>query len=107
MSSGKLGSLDLTTTNNTTLYSVPAATRSVANVSLCNRSSGTVRVRLAFSDTTTPGNEDWIEYDYPLLPNSSMERTGIVMDATNKYLVVRSDTANVISASAWGYEEAV
>lgn len=105
MASGKLGASDLAATTNTTVYTVPASTLSVVNISVCNRNAAVVAFRLAIAESATPGVEDYIEYDTSLGANSSFERTGIVIDAT-KLVVAYSDTANV-SVVVWGYEEVV
>ena len=52
-------------------------------------------VRIAVSSTTTPANADYLEYDTDLLSKGVLERTGLVMDSTNKYLVVRSSLTSV------------
>lgn len=104
MATGILGRADLSAATNTSLYTVPSAKVGVFNVSLCNRGSTTVSVRIALSNSGTPGTSDYIEYDYPLIAGGVLERTGIVMDAS-KVLVVYATAANV-SAVAWGYEEA-
>jgi hypothetical protein len=102
MATGRLGVADLAATTNTSLYTCPANTYAVVTVSICNRSGSTVTIRVSVSDSSTPANSEFIEYDQELLPNSVLERTGIVMDAT-KILVVRSSGASV-SAVVMGIE---
>jgi hypothetical protein len=107
MASGRLGAADLVATTDTSLYTVPASTLSVVNVSICNRGAVSVAVRIAVVDGAigVVANEDYIEFDTVIVANGVLERTGIVMAATHS-LLVRSDTANV-SAVAWGFEDAV
>ena len=63
MASGILGQSALGASSNTTVYTVPASTHAVVNVSILNRSSSTAStVRLAISATGSPGNAEWIEY---------------------------------------------
>jgi hypothetical protein len=62
---------------------------------MCNRGATTATVRIAVSSTTTPAAADYLEYDTDLLAKGVLERTGIVMDSTNKYLVVRSSLTSV------------
>jgi len=102
MATGRLGAQDLAAAANTTLYTVPVDTFAVVSVSLCNRSNQACNVRMAVSNTATPTNAEWIEYDTELLGKGVLERTGIVMDA-GKFLVVYSNAAGV-TAVAFGIE---
>ena len=95
MATGKLGAQDLSATTDTTVYTCPTDTFSVVTVSMCNRGATTATVRIAVSSTTTPAAADYLEYDTDLLSKGVLERTGIVMDSTNKYLVVRSSLTSV------------
>lgn len=94
MASGRLGNADLAATTNTTLYTVPANTFSVITVSFCNRGTSSVTLRLAVAATSTPGNDEWYEYDTVLSAKGVFERTGLVVDATKK-IIVYSSAANV------------
>jgi hypothetical protein len=102
MATGRLGAQDLAAAANTTLYTVPVDTFAVVSVSLCNRSNQACNVRMAVSNTATPSDAEWIEYDTELLGKGVLERTGIVMDA-GKFLVVYSNAAGV-TAVAFGIE---
>jgi hypothetical protein len=95
MATGKLGAQDLAATTDTTAYTCPTDTFAVVTVSMCNRGATTATVRIAVSSTTTPAAADYLEYDTDLLAKGVLERTGIVMDSTNKYLVVRSSLTSV------------
>lgn len=102
MASGILGSADLAATTNTTLYTVPATTFTVATVSICNRGPSSVLVRLSLSATASPAANEYIEYDITIPPKGVIERTGLVLDAA-KLIVVYSSAASV-SAVAFGIE---
>lgn len=103
MATGILGTpADLAATTNTTIYTCPSTTFSVATVSICNRNASSVTVRLAVSTSATPGNAEWIEYGTTIPANAVLERTGLVLDA-GKYIVAYSSTANV-SVVAYGIE---
>lgn len=104
MSSGRLGSADLSADTDTTIYTTPAATLTVATVSLCNRNSASVAVRLAVAATATPAADEYVEYDAVVPGNGVLERTGIVLDA-NRLIVARTSVGGV-SAVAFGIEEA-
>lgn len=104
MATGRLGVADLSATTNTTVYTCPASTFTVASVSICNRNSTTVTVRLAVAASSTPSASEYLEYDVQLLANGVLERTGLVLDA-GKLLVAYSSAANV-SVVAMGIETA-
>jgi hypothetical protein len=102
MPTGLLGQAALAAATNTTLYTVPTTTFTVLGVSLCNRGTTAVAVRIALANAATPTNAEWIEYDVQIGANGVLERTGIMMNAA-KQLVVYASNANV-SASAFGIE---
>lgn len=104
MATGRLGVADLSATTNTTVYTCPASTFTVASVSICNRNSTTVTVRLALAASGTPTASEYLEYDVQLLANGVIERTGIVLDS-GKLLVAYASAANV-SVVAMGIETA-
>ena len=94
MATGRLGTANITTTSNTSVYTVPATTFSVVSVNVVNRSSSaSANIRIAVASSGTPGIDEYIEYDSALVANGVLERTGIVMDA-GKILVVQTPTAS-------------
>jgi hypothetical protein len=102
MATGRLGIADLAAVTNTTVYTVPATTFTVATLSICNRSASAITVRVAIASAATPANSEFIEFDVQILAKGVLERTGIVMDA-GKLLVVRSSSIDV-SAVVYGIE---
>ena len=106
MATGRLGHLDIAATTYTDLYTVPADTFSVATVSLVNRTSSNITVRVAITTTGagsgSPNNSEFIEYDVTLAPKGVLERTGLVIDA-GKIISVYASAVGV-SAMAMGIE---
>ena len=105
MATGRLGTQDLAATTYTTLYQVPADTFTVATVSLCNRTSSAINVRIAVTTAaapSAPSNGEFVEYDVALQGNGVLERTGLVLDASKYVSVYASGTG--ISAVAYGIE---
>jgi hypothetical protein len=105
MATGRLGTANITTTSNTTLYTVPASTFSVVSINIVNRSSSAAAlVRVAVSSSASPAADEYIEYDSSLVANGVIERTGIVMD-TGKLIVVQTPTATpTLSVVVYGIE---
>ena len=105
MATGRLGAANITTTADTTVYTVPATTFSVVSVNVVNRSSSAAaQIIIAISSSATPSLAEYIEYDASLVANGVLERTGIVMDAT-KLIVVQTPTATpALSVVVYGIE---
>jgi hypothetical protein len=105
MATGRLGTANITTTSNTTLYTVPASTFSVVSVNIVNRSSSAAAlIRVAVSSSASPAADEYIEYDASLVANGVIERTGIVMD-TGKLIVVQTPTGTpTLSVVVYGIE---
>lgn len=102
MASGILGQSALLATTNTTVYTVPSATTASFTVSICNRNSTAVAIRLAVAASSSPTTAEWVEYDATVPSNGVLERTGIVAQAT-KQVVAYSDSSGV-SVSVYGFE---
>lgn len=105
MASGRLGAADLLIGTSTEIYTVPADTVATVSVNFCNRNASNVSIRLALLDgpIATLSNEDYIEFGTPIQLNEVLERTGIVMAATQT-IVAYSDSSNV-TVQVWGWEE--
>lgn len=102
MSTGRLGVSIIPATTNTTVYTVPTGYYTVCNVSITNRNTTSITVRLAMASTTSPSLQEWIEYDTTIVGKGVFERTGLVLDA-GLNIVVYSDTANV-GCTVYGIE---
>ena len=106
MASGILGQSALAATTNTTVYTVPASTHAVVNISVVNRSAAAAAaVRLALSTTGSPGNAEWIEYDVSVPKNGVLERTAISLNASKN--IVAYTAGSDVSVSVYGIEQAV
>lgn len=103
MATGILGTpQDLAAATDTTIYTCPSSTFTVATVSICNRGTSDATVRVAVSGSGTPSNADYLEFDTVLSAKGVLERTGIVLQA-GKLIVVRSSATDV-NAIAYGIE---
>jgi hypothetical protein len=102
MATGRLASEDLAAGTITTVYETPASTYTVASVNIVNRGTQPTVINLAIADLDTPTLGEYIEFETELLPKNILERTGIVLGASQK-IVARSSQANV-SLVAFGIE---
>lgn len=103
MATGILGQSAPAAATNTTVYTVPSGKVASFSVSIVNRGSSQMAIRLAISATATPTNSEWIEYDAILAPRDVLERGGLVAQA-GENIVVYADTASA-SVSVYGFEE--
>jgi hypothetical protein len=105
MATGRLGTANITTTTDTTIYTVPSSTFSVVSVSICNRNTTTAAtIRVAICSSATPAAGEYIEYDTSLVASGVVERTGIVMDAGKILVVTVSSATPTVSVVAMGIE---
>lgn len=100
-----LGQSSPSATTETDLYTVPAATSTIASsIIVCNRSAvlSTFRVSIAVGGGAT-ANKDYIYYDLPLGANDTFIATiGVTLAATDKVKVYSSNTN--LSFSLYGSE---
>ena len=102
MATGRLAAVDVSATTNTTTYTCPAATYAVVSLNICNRGATTAALRIAIADADAPTAGEYIEYDVDVFSQNVIERTGIVLAATQR-IVVYSSAAS-ISAVVVGIE---
>jgi hypothetical protein len=104
MANGLLASADITSANvDTMLYQPTAAKTGSFSVSLANRTSGIINIRIALTTTGSVSNQAYIIYDLPLYPNEAYERSGLAL-VSGQYIYVRASAVGV-SALVWGYED--
>lgn len=92
-----LARLSATATSEHQLYQVPASTEALCSVMVCNQNATAVKVRIgvyASGETIGSTPAAFIEYDSSIAANGVLERTGILLSATER-IGVRSDTGNV------------
>lgn len=103
MASGTLGQAAPSATTNTVVYTVAGTSLASMNVNILNRGSTAVSVRLAIAASSTPTDQEYLEYDFSIPANGILERTGLLA-TTGKMVVVYASNANT-SVNVYGYEE--
>jgi hypothetical protein len=104
MATGRLGVSAIPAAQLTTVYTVPTGQYTVLNVSLTNRNTSAITMRMAISSTATPNIQEYIEYDTVIVPLGVFERTGLVLNA-GLNIVVYTSAANV-GCTIYGIETA-
>ena len=102
MATGRLGAANITTSSPATVYEVPADTFAVVSVNIVNRLNTPQTIRLAAAAIASPTDAEWIEYDVEVDPKGVIERTGLILAATQK-VVVRGSTGQ-LSVVVFGIE---
>jgi len=104
MASGRMASLDITNAaTDTQLYACPSNKTASFTLTMVNRSASQVTVRVALTDTTSVGADEYIAYEQIIYPGEAYERSGLVL-TQGQFVFVRS-SATGVNAVMYGYEE--
>ena len=90
MATGSLVAANLTAVSLNTVYLCPADTVAVVAVTFLNRGNQAQTFRLAVATTGTPTLGEYIEYDVEVLSKGVLERTGLVLAATQRLVAYAS-----------------
>lgn len=109
MASGFLGKANPAANTWTNIYTVPTDKVASITINAVNQAGNACAVDFVISTSSTSGGialSEYIEFDAILNSvGASLERTGLVTDATNgKYVWVRSSNAST-AFQVYGYEE--
>jgi hypothetical protein len=95
MATGRLGTANITTAATYfTPYVVPVNTFTMCSISVCNRGNSDAGIRIALAASTTPTDDEWIEYNVAIAGGGVLERTGVLLSAGQR-IIVWSSTPNV------------
>jgi hypothetical protein len=104
----RLGAVDLNGTVGTgeTVYQCTATSAILSSIVICNRDTSAHTYRVGVSTTSSYADAGMLVYGGSIPPNDSIcLQWGVVLDATNCYLLVSADNT-AVSASAFGVENA-
>lgn len=79
-----------------TLYTVPAGTEILAELTCTNRTSGTVKFSVAtlpVGMANTGSNTPWIEFEAEIVSRTPLIRSGLLLSAGEKIVVKCDNTA--------------
>jgi hypothetical protein len=92
MATGRLGAANLTAGSLSTVYQCPSDTFAIVAVNFLNRGNQaqTFRLAVALADTPNANGSEWIEYDVEVLSKGVLERTGLVLAASQRLVAYAS-----------------
>lgn len=110
MASGRIAANTLTGNTYTVVYTVPSNNVASFTTSVTNFGTSNSRISLALSTANSatsnvPTNGEWITYTTVLRGGSTLEKTGLVLDA-GKSLIAITDTDN-LNILIYGFEEEI
>lgn len=82
---------------------VPSGKSWSFSVNFCNRTSAPTNIRLAISTGGSPANSEYYEYNTEIPANGTIERTGLLAQATYRIHAWAADAG--VSINGYGYEE--
>jgi len=85
------------------LYAANATYTTSASLSICNRNSGAVNVRVALTNATNVTDADYLLFDFPVMDKETHTISGIVI-GPGQYLYVRA-AQTAVNFVLYGYEE--
>lgn len=103
MATGRLGTANITAAaTETTVYTVPSNNFTMCTISICNRGNSEAAIRVALSSSSTPTDDEWIEYNVDIGGHGVLERTGVLLSAGQRIIVWTS--APNVSVVVYGVE---
>lgn len=103
MPTGNLAGGTLTGTL-TSFYTCPASTVAFVTVNIVNPTASPITVRICLSTNASENLGGYIEFDSTIAANQALEKTGIVVKATEQILLRSSSTSAIYRI--FGYERA-
>lgn len=99
---GILGSSDLYVNTPQTIYVCNKDGGAVISLSVCNRNSKSVYIKVALADSLNdPAGDEWIENGLELKGYGILERSGLAISQGQQVIVTSSD--NNVNAVVWGH----
>ena len=102
MATGRVATVAPNATSLATIYTVPIGYYGIYNISITNTNATPVTIRLAVAAGATPNANEYIEYNATIVPQGVLERTGLVVGATQNLVAYASATG--VSAVVYGIE---